>query len=140
MGNDRRQRRLVVAGRTPYLWSHRRKRGRDGVWRDALTLYRDGVRVRFVFRAGGPGSGRYTSEGHLWFEGCVGDGRGNLLNLREPGVVRALAEEAGRRGLLPAAGGRPVEPDGWDLFPAMASPGDRPDADAPSGPAAGAGQ
>ncbi|GHB33898.1 hypothetical protein GCM10010377_25620 [Streptomyces viridiviolaceus] len=70
----------------------------------------------------------------------MGDGRGNLLNLREPGVVRALAEEAGRRGPLPAAGGRPVELDGWGLFPAVASPGDRPDADAPSGPAAGAGQ
>ncbi|MFG3150843.1 hypothetical protein ACGF7W_02210 [Streptomyces sp. NPDC048219] len=121
MGNDRRQRRLVVDDRTAYPWSHRQKKGRDGVWRDALTLYRDGVRVRFVFLAGGPGSGRYTTEGHPWFEGCVGDGRGNLLNLREPGVVRAFVDEAGRRGLLPGAGGRPVELDGWELFPAAAS-------------------
>ncbi|KPC85613.1 hypothetical protein ADL35_15680 [Streptomyces sp. NRRL WC-3753] len=119
MGNDRRQRRLVVDERTTWLWSHRQKRGRDGVWRDALTLYRDEVRVRFVFLAGAPGSGRYTSEGDYWCEGCVADGRGNLLNLREPGVVRALAEEAGRRGLLPGPGGRPVELDGWELFPAV---------------------
>ncbi|WP_415940937.1 hypothetical protein [Streptomyces sp. 067-1] len=119
MGNDLRQRRLVVDERTTWLWSHRQKRGRDGVWRDALTLYRDGVRVRFVFLAGAPDSGRYTSEGDYWYEGCVADGRGNLLNLREPGVVRALAEEAGRRGLLPGPGGRPVELDGWELFPAV---------------------
>ncbi|QFX86401.1 hypothetical protein GEV49_26260 [Streptomyces sp. SYP-A7193] len=105
--------------RTTWLWSHRQKRGRDGVWRDALTLYRDGVRVRFVFLAGASDSGRYTSEGDYWYEGCVADGRGNLLNLREPGVVRALAEEAGRRGLLPGPGGRPVELDGWELFPAV---------------------
>ncbi|MFF9099428.1 hypothetical protein ACF1AU_02405 [Streptomyces rubrogriseus] len=119
MGDDRRRRRLVVDERTTWLWSHRRKRGRDGVWRDALTLYRDGLRVRFVFLAGAPDSGRYTSEGDYWYEGCVGDGRGNLLNLREPGVVRALVEEAGRRALLPGPGGRPVELDGWELFPTV---------------------
>jgi hypothetical protein len=121
MGNDRRQRRLVVDEHATWLWSHRQKRGRDGIWRDALTLYHDGVRVRFVFLAGPAGSGRYTTEGRLWFEGCVADGRGNLLNLREPGVVRALVAEAGRRGLLPERGGGPVELDGWDLFAAVAA-------------------
>ncbi|MFI8487256.1 hypothetical protein [Streptomyces rubrogriseus] len=124
MGDDRRRRRLVVDERTTWLWSHRRKRGRDGVWRDALTLYRDGLRVRFVFLAGAPDSGRYTSEGDYWYEGCVGDGRGNLLNLREPGVVRALVEEAGRRALLPGPRGRPVELDGWELFPAVVAAAD----------------
>ncbi|MCV2463630.1 hypothetical protein OEB94_30635 [Streptomyces sp. ICN988] len=119
MGDDRRQRRLVVDAGTTWLWSHRQKRGRDGVWRDALTLHRDGVRVRFVFRAGAPDSGRWTTEGGHWYEGCVGDGRGNLLNLREPGVVRALVDEAGRRGLLPGPRDRPVELDGWELFPAV---------------------
>jgi hypothetical protein len=119
MGDDRRQRRLVVDAHTTWLWSHRQKRGRVGVWRDALTLHRDGVRIRFVFRAGAPDSGRWTTEGGHWYEGCVGDGRGNLLNLREPGVVRALVDEAGRRGLLPGPGGRPVELDGWELFPAV---------------------
>lgn len=109
---------------TTWLWSHRQKRGRDGVWRDALTLYRDGVRVRFVFRAGAPDSGRWTTEGGYWYEGCVGDDRGNLLNLREPGVVRALVEAAGRRGLLPGPGGRPVELDGWELFPAVVAAAD----------------
>ncbi|MEU9652691.1 hypothetical protein AB0E00_27765 [Streptomyces sp. NPDC048110] len=119
MGDDRRQRRLVVDAGTTWLWSHRQKRGRDGVWRDALTLHRDGVRARFVFRAGAPDSGRWTTEGGSWYEGCVGDDRGNLLNLREPGVVRALVDEAGRRGLLPGPGDRPVELDGWELFPAV---------------------
>ncbi|MCW1093945.1 MULTISPECIES: hypothetical protein [Streptomyces] len=119
MGDDRRQRRLVVDEGAAWLWGHRQKRGRDGVWRDALTLHRDGVRVRFVFRAGAPDSGRWTTEGGSWYEGCVGDDRGNLLNLREPGVVRALVDEAGRRGLLPGPGGRPVELDGWELFPAV---------------------
>ncbi|WP_235614548.1 hypothetical protein [Streptomyces ambofaciens] len=51
----------------------------------------------------------------------MADGRGNLLNLREPGVVRALVDEADRRGLLPAPGGAPVELDGWDVFPAVAA-------------------
>ncbi|AVH61453.1 hypothetical protein C4B68_27045 [Streptomyces dengpaensis] len=100
---------------TTYFWSYRQKRGRDGVWRDALTLYRDGTRTRFVFHAGEAGSGRYTSEGGYWMEGCLADGRGNLLNLREPGVVRALVDEAGRRGLLTGAG----ELDGWELFRAV---------------------
>ncbi|MFC8740312.1 hypothetical protein HUT15_24250 [Streptomyces sp. NA03103] len=119
MGDDRRQRRLVVDAGTTWLWSHRQKRGRDGVWWDVLTLHRDGVRVRFVFRAGAPDSGRWTTEGGSWYEGCAGDDRGNLLNLREPGVVRALVDEAGRRGLLPGPGDRPVELDGWELFPAV---------------------
>ncbi|MEV8127878.1 hypothetical protein AB0P07_28050 [Streptomyces sp. NPDC085944] len=124
MGDDRRQRRLVVDAGTTWLWSHRQKRGCDGVRRDALTLHRDGARVRFVFRAGAPDSGHWTTEGGHWYEGCVGDDRGNLLNLREPGAVRALVEEAGRRAPLPGPGGRPVELDGWQLFPAVVAADD----------------
>ncbi|KUN28918.1 hypothetical protein AQJ23_08340 [Streptomyces antibioticus] len=115
MRKDRRLRRLVVDERTIYLWNFRQKQGPDGVWRDTLTLHRDGRRTRIVFRPGGPGSGRYVSEGHPWFQGCAGDGRGNLVNLREPAVVRALVDEATRRGPLPDGG----ELDGWELFPAV---------------------
>ena len=65
MRNDRRLRRLVVDERTAYLWNFRQKKGPDGVWRDIVTLHRDGDRTRIVFRAGGPGSGRYVSEGDI---------------------------------------------------------------------------
>ncbi|PWI18487.1 hypothetical protein DI272_33360 [Streptomyces sp. Act143] len=117
MRDNHRLRRLVVDATTTYLWSYRQKKGRDGVWRDTVTLHRAGRRTRIVFRAGGPGTGRYVSEGHPWFQGCAGDGRGNLINLREPAVVRALLDEALRRGTLPDGG----ELDGWDLFPAVAA-------------------
>ncbi|MEV7890801.1 hypothetical protein ACWD3I_02780 [Streptomyces sp. NPDC002817] len=117
MRNDRRLRRLVVDERTTYLWNFRQKKGPDGVWRDLVTLHRDGDRIRFVFRAGGAGSRRYVSEGHPWFQGCAVDGRGEGINLREPGVVRALLDEAARRGLL-RPGDR--ELDGWELFYAVA--------------------
>lgn len=73
------------------------------------------MRTRIVFRSGGAGSGRYVADGYL-FSGCVADGLGNFLNLREPGAVRALVDEAQARGLLPDGG----ELDGWELFPAVA--------------------
>jgi len=117
MRNDHRLRRLVVDERTTYLWSFRQKKGPDGVWRDIVSLHRDGDRTRIVFRAGDAGSGRHVSEGDIWFQGCAVDGRGEGINLREPGVVRALIDEAGRRGLL-LPGDR--ELDGWDLFYAVA--------------------
>lgn len=99
MRNDRRLRRLVVDERATYLWSVRHKHQDTDVCREVLNLYRDGARTRIVFRSGEAGSGRYVADGH-WFSGCVGDGRGSLLNLREPGVVLALADEAEARGLL----------------------------------------
>jgi hypothetical protein len=117
MRNDRRLRRLVVDEQTTYLWRFRQKKGRDGVWRDVLCLHRDGDRTRIEFLAGGAGSGRYLSEGDIWFQGCAMDGQGAGINLREPAVVRALVDEAGRRGLL-GPGDR--ELDGWDLFHAVA--------------------
>ncbi|WP_369169298.1 hypothetical protein AB5J49_15935 [Streptomyces sp. R28] len=117
MGNDRRLRRLVVDERTTYLWSVRHQHG-DGegegdVHRDVLHLTLDGVRTRIVFREG---EGRAVSYGHAYV-GCVATGPGKLLNLREPGVVRALVDEATARGLLPGA----AELDGWELFDAVLS-------------------
>ncbi|MFG2552745.1 hypothetical protein ACGFWF_22715 [Streptomyces sp. NPDC048581] len=115
MRSDRRLRRLVVDERTTYLWSVRHKHRDGDVCREVLNLYRDGTRTRIVFRVGEAGSGRVVAEG-WFFSGCVADGRGALLNLREPGAVRALVDEAEARGLLPGSG----ELDGWELFSAVA--------------------
>ncbi|WP_316740078.1 hypothetical protein [Streptomyces sp. MK7] len=116
MRKDHALRRLVVDGTTAYLWSVRHRHGGrpgDGEpCREVLTLYQGGPATRLVFRAG---EGRYVADGH-WYSGCVTDGRGNLLNLREPGVVRALVDEARRRGLLPGTG----EVDGWEPFEGVA--------------------
>ncbi|WP_107122342.1 hypothetical protein [Streptomyces dysideae] len=111
MGNDRRLRRLVVDERTTYRWSVRHKRQDDDVPRDVLNLYLDGVRTRIVFRQGERGA---VSGGYSYI-GCVSTGPGKLLNLREPGVVRGLLDEATARGLLPGT----AELDGWDLFDAV---------------------
>ncbi|MDF3144773.1 MULTISPECIES: hypothetical protein [unclassified Streptomyces] len=113
MSNDRRLRRLVVDERTTYLWSVRHKHGDGDVRRDVLNLTLDGVRTRIVFREG---EGRGISDGYSYV-GCVATGPGKLLNLREPGVVRGLVDEATARGLLPGS----AELDGWELFDAVLS-------------------
>lgn len=111
MRTDRRLRTLVVDDRTTYLWSLRHSHRHGEPCREVLNVYRDRLAMRIVFEAG---EGRYVADGY-WFSGCVTDGHGNLLNLHEPGVVRALVDEATRRGLLWGAG----EVDGWELFPAV---------------------
>ncbi|MET9500678.1 hypothetical protein ABZY42_02870 [Streptomyces sp. NPDC006622] len=129
MRDARRPRRLTVDETTTYLWTVRH-RHRDGqVCEDVLTLIRDGVRTRIVFREG---EGRYVGGGAYTHSGGVGD-RAHHLNLHEPGTVRALVDEARRRGLLPYDG----ELDGWILFPAVtraaaATPGTA--ADRPASP------
>ncbi|MEU3251565.1 hypothetical protein [Streptomyces sp. NPDC006997] len=116
MGNDHRLRRLVVDERTAYDWTLRHSHAPDGGCRETLTLYRDPRTVTRI--AFGSGEGRYVAEGY-WYSGSVTDGRGNLLNLHEPGVVRAFVDEADRRGLLAAPGAGTVEVDGWELFRAV---------------------
>ncbi|MGW7823357.1 hypothetical protein ACWGLF_35740 [Streptomyces puniciscabiei] len=111
MRSHHRLRRLALPDGTVYRWTVRHKHADGDSCREVLGLYRDGAYTRVVFRAGEAGSGRYVADGY-WHAGCVADGRGNLLNLREPRVVRALVDEAGRRGLLPGRG----ELDGWELF------------------------
>ncbi|MFJ8533513.1 hypothetical protein [Streptomyces sp. NPDC093591] len=113
MRNDRRLRRLVVDERTTYLWSVRHKHGDGDACREVLHLHLDAVRTRIVFREG---AGRAVSDGYSYV-GCVATGPGKLLNLREPGVVRGLVDEATDRGLLPGDG----ELDGWELFDAVLS-------------------
>ncbi|MFB8771414.1 hypothetical protein [Streptomyces broussonetiae] len=116
MGNDRGLRRLVIDERTAYDWTLRHSHGEDGACRETLTLYRDRhTATRIVFRSG---EGRYVAEGY-WYSGSVTDGHGNLLNLHEPGVVRAFVDEADRRGLLAEPGAGTVEVDGWELFRAV---------------------
>ncbi|MFE6283532.1 hypothetical protein [Streptomyces sp. NPDC057877] len=116
MGNDHRLRRLVIDEGTAYDWTLRHSHAADGGCRETLSLYRDRRTVtRIVF---GSGEGRYVAEGY-WFSGSVTDGRGNLLNLHEPGVVRAFVDEAARRGLLAEPGAGTVELDGWELFRAV---------------------
>lgn len=117
MRDHRRLRKLTVDDTTTYLWTVRH-RHRDGQGcRDVLTLARDGVRTRIVFREG---EGRYVGGGAYSHSGGVGD-RTHHLNLHRPGTVRALLDEAVRRGLLPreGRGGQEGELDGWILFDAV---------------------
>ncbi|WP_181449547.1 hypothetical protein [Streptomyces cyaneus] len=59
---------------------------------------------------------RGISNGYSYV-GCVATGPGRLLNLREPGVVRGIVDEATARRLLPGG----AELDGWELFDAVLS-------------------
>ncbi|WP_166021655.1 hypothetical protein [Streptomyces chilikensis] len=120
---ERTSRRLVADGRT-YLWRHRHSHrrpdgGRAVDCRQVLTLSTlptrpatAGGRLRIVF-ADGPGrlvpGGAYTGSGH------VGLVAGAVLNLHEPGAVRALLDVALARGWQPDVPGE-VEVDGWSLL------------------------
>lgn len=117
MGKGRRLRRLVV-GDTTWLWSVRHKH--HPACHEVLSLRRQGVGVtlRIVFPSG---PGRYVADG-LWHSGSVTNGRGDLLNLHEPGVVRRFLDEAAARGALPDVPGD-TQLDGWPLFDALVSRG-----------------
>ncbi|MFF4485190.1 hypothetical protein ACFY0F_01645 [Streptomyces sp. NPDC001544] len=112
MRSERRVRRLVDGEGTAHRWTVRHRHAAGVACREVLTLYREGVRTRIVFRSG---AGRLLPDG-LLHSGCVGDGGGELLNLHRPGVVRAFVDEARERGLLDCS----KEVDGWELFPAVA--------------------
>ncbi|MFZ4180673.1 hypothetical protein [Streptomyces sp. R02] len=120
MGSGRRLRKLAVNDDTAgeavvYLWSVRHRHRTDGPCAEVLSLTREGTTatVRLVFRGG---EGRFVPDG-LLPSGAVALGQGTALNLHEPGVVRAFADAAGRRGLLHG----PAELDGWALFPEVAA-------------------
>ncbi|MCT2591744.1 hypothetical protein LHJ74_17885 [Streptomyces sp. N2-109] len=115
MRNGRALRRLV-AGEAHWLWSVRHRHAE--CCREVLSLHREGagVTLRIVFRAG---PDRLVADG-LWYSGSVGDGRGGLLNLHEPGVVRRFLDEALARGAVPPVRGE-TEIDGWPLFDALVS-------------------
>jgi hypothetical protein len=113
MRNERSLRRLVVDERTVYLWNVRHRHGDGEPCRETLTLLCDGIRTRIVFRSG---EGNDAGGGYPGHSGGVSDAHGHYVNLHEPGVVRALVDEASRRGLLSGGG----EADGWELLPAVA--------------------
>ncbi|MFD3502038.1 hypothetical protein ACFWWT_24560 [Streptomyces sp. NPDC058676] len=112
MRKDHSLRRLVVDERTVYLWNVRHRHDDGQPCRETLTLLRDGVRTRVVFRSG---PGRDAGGGYPGHSGGVSDTQ-HYVNLNEPGVVRALVDEAAKRGLLSGGG----ELDGWELLPAVA--------------------
>jgi hypothetical protein len=114
-------RRLAV-GEDTYLWSraHAHERGDDGravpvylLCREVVTIRRDGApgRMDVVFRADADG---VVPDG-LLYAGAVGRKDGPMLNLNEPGVVRALLDEALARGWQPNVPGQ-SQIDGWTLF------------------------
>src|SRR5512139_2836387 len=77
-----------------------------------LAVRRDGEpgRLEIVFVAG---PGQLVPDGLLHAGGVMrGD---SYLNLHQPGAIRALLDEALRRGWHPGDPGR-TEVDGWSLF------------------------
>ncbi|WAX80138.1 hypothetical protein [Streptomyces sp. KMM 9044] len=122
MRSERRLRRLVVdgsvaGGATAHLWSVRHRHSTEESCQEVLSLHRGERTTRLVFRGS---EGRFVPDGFL-HPGCVALGGQAGLNLHEPGVVRAFADEAARRGLLTGSGSGFAELDGWELFPAVAA-------------------
>ena len=122
--SGKKPRRLVV-GDEVFLVSlrheHREEAGRYPRYLDCtevLTIRRHGARaqLRIVFQQG---PGRLVPDG--------GPGPGTIvateddhLNLAEPGTMRALLDEARKRGWHPDDP-RPEQLDGWSLFATVAT-------------------
>ncbi|MEE4419226.1 MULTISPECIES: hypothetical protein [Streptomyces] len=111
-------RRLVVEGET-FLWSlhHTHDAVGNGQYHGCCEIlvirpFKARGRLRIVFRSG---PGRLVPDGYLMFSGAVGTADGPLLNLHEPGTVRAFLDEALAKGWQPDD---PLteEMDGWRLF------------------------
>ncbi|WP_058041859.1 hypothetical protein [Streptomyces roseifaciens] len=115
-------RRLVVDGAT-YMWSigHTHHVLGGGRYEDCcetlvIRLFKARGRLRISF---GTGPGKLVPDGYMP-SGAVGTTGGGLLNLHEPGTVRALLDEALSQGWRPDD--PPVEElDGWNLFDAVAA-------------------
>ncbi|NNH75918.1 hypothetical protein HLB23_39730 [Nocardia uniformis] len=109
-----------MVGEETFLWSLRhRHHGESGAYRDCcevLGIRRDGGgRLTIVFS---DGPGRLVPDGFMP-TGFVGTTEGGVLNLHEPGTVRALLDEARSRGWQPEETSA-REMDGWTLFDAVA--------------------
>ncbi|MEU9126362.1 hypothetical protein AB0C96_42330 [Streptomyces sp. NPDC048506] len=111
MRRNRQPRRLVV-GEETWHWSVRHRHAPHAC-SEVLSLHHGGTRttLRLVFRAQ---PGRMVPDG-LLHSGGVGDRRGGVLNLHEPGVVRRFVDEVTARGLVPPVA-REAEWDGWPLY------------------------
>ncbi|MGW3657837.1 hypothetical protein ACWD6R_20025 [Streptomyces sp. NPDC005151] len=119
--SGKRTRRLTIDDRT-YLWSlrHTHHALADGTREgccETLSIRslegRGGLRIQFSH-----GPERLVPDGYPQPSGTVGTPDGRTLNLHEPGTVRAVLDEAVRRGRNPE---RPIaeELDGWTLFDAV---------------------
>ena len=121
MARSAKRTRRLTTGDTTYLWSlrHTHRALDDGTCDDCCETLsirspegRGGLRVQFR-----NGPDRLVPDGYPQPSGTVGTRDGRTLNLHEPGTVRALLDEAVRRGRSP--GGPTVEElDGWTLFDA----------------------
>jgi hypothetical protein len=89
--------------------------------REVVWLRRDGApgQLLVIFRSG---DGHLAADGFLMHSGLVKHADGRSLNLNEPGVVRALLDEAVAGGWQADAPVR-TEIDGWVLFDAVAARG-----------------
>ncbi|MEW2035048.1 hypothetical protein AB0901_31675 [Streptomyces roseifaciens] len=116
-------RRLVVDGAT-YMWSigHTHHVLSDGRYEGCsetlvIRLFKARGRLHVSFTTG---PGRLVPDGRYMPSGAVGTTDGRMLNLNEPGTVRALLDEALSRGWRPDD--PPVEElDGWSLFDVVAA-------------------
>ncbi|MGH3545188.1 MAG: hypothetical protein ACRDPW_04620 [Mycobacteriales bacterium] len=118
----RRGPRFLVVDQVRFLWSvahaHLREQDDQGTpryvdCREVVRIRRDGARgwLEIVFRVH---PDRLVSDALLHAGAVLRTGAG-LLNLNEPGVARALFDEAVARGWqVPIAS--QVEIDGWTLF------------------------
>ncbi|MGK5545114.1 hypothetical protein ACSNOH_10335 [Streptomyces sp. URMC 127] len=123
MARKKTARRLVVAGAT-YLWSLRHSHrslgnGRYEACCETLVIRLFGARGRLHVSFGGS-PGRLVPDGYFMPSGAVGTAGGPVLNLHEPGTVRAVLDEALVRGWDPDDPPT-AEMDGWALFEAVAA-------------------
>jgi hypothetical protein len=89
---------------------------RDKTCREVLVIRREGShgRLHIVFAVG---DGNLVRDGWLVHAGEVRHADGRGLNLNQPGVVRALLDQAIAGGWDPFAN-RTTDLDGWSLFDA----------------------
>ncbi|MBL1087977.1 MULTISPECIES: hypothetical protein [Streptomyces] len=116
--SEKTARRLVVDGET-FLWSLRHVHDAVGNGQYhgcceilGLRLFTARGRLHIVFRSG---PDRLVPDGYGMPSGAVGTAHGPLLNLHEPGTVRAFLDEALTKGWRPDDP-LTAERDGWRLF------------------------
>lgn len=121
--NEKTARRLVVDGET-FLWSlhHVHDAVGNGGYHGCCEIlvirrFKARGRLHIAFRSG---PDRLVPDGYVMQSGAVGTADGPLLNLHEPGTVRAFLDEALAEGWQPDH--PPTEEmDGWRLFDTVAT-------------------
>lgn len=104
--------RVLVAGTHTYLWRVRHMH--DAGCEEILSIRRasspSGRALHFR-----PGTGFVMPNGGTSASGVVGDSAGRMLNLNEPGTVRAFVD-ALTASVWPAADRKYLHLDGWEWF------------------------